>query len=584
MRLILSTIFILSCGKSEETVTDTAQEGWRPDVVCPGDAGCRNADGDLAAGAAAVAITPTCWEQWLDCGDDGICPGDPNWVEADSGENNSDYNKQTEAFLDCGCDQLCEGDEGYPGPDEGESDGIFRGAWLAGFANGRPANAVHDDIWARTVALRQGETTVAIVSLDVVGFFFDDVEEIRASVVEAGVDVDHVIISSTHNHEAPDTLGQWGPQVGQRGVDDEWMADLKLQVLESVESAVAAIEPAELLVATVDVSEEVPDKGTRNLINDARDPRIVDETMGVAWLRSVSDGDTIASVISFGNHPEALAHKNVEITSDFAHYIRDGMENGVAWESTPLEGLGGVSIYLQAAVGGMMTPLKAEVTDRDGNVYSEATFDKAQAIGHVMASQALDALAGATVETDPQLSLRAAEMYLPIDNFAFQAMFLMGVFQRDAHNYDPDANLDEFNVPELKTEMDLLTLGPIQMLSVPGELLPELAIGGYDGSHTNIGNYEDPIVDLEQPNPANLANAPEGPYLKDRMGGTHNWILGLGNDELGYIIPEYNFILDEAVAYLREAEGDHYEETNSLGPRTAGLVEEWAVRLLEWSP
>jgi hypothetical protein len=581
MRLILFTIILVACGKSQELTTDTA-EGWRPDVVCPGDAGCLSGEGELSAGAAAVSITPTCWEKWLDCGEDEICPGDPNWVAADPGESDGDYDKQSEAFLDCGCDQLCEGDEGYAGPDEGESDGLFRSAWMAGFNNGRPANAVHDDIWARTIALRQGETTVAIVALDVVGFFFDDVEEIRTQVNEAGVDVDHVIISSTHNHEAPDTLGQWGRQVGERGVDEAWMSDLKLQVVESVERAVANIESAELLVASVDVSTEVPEKGTRNLINDTRDPRIVDETMGVAWLRSSADGATIATLVSFGNHPEALASRNVEITSDFAHYIRDGMENGVEWDSNPVAGLGGVSVYLQAAVGGMMTPLRAEVTDRNGDVFSESTFEKAEAIGHVMASQALDALAVASVETAPDLTLRATEVFLPIHNFAFQAMFLMGVFERDAYNYDPEAPLDQFNVPELKTEMDFLGVGPIRILSVPGELLPELAVGGFDGSHTNIGNSEDPIVDLEQPNAPDLAAAPAGPYLKERMGGAHNWILGLGNDELGYIIPEYNFVLDEQVAYLREAEGDHYEETNSLGPATAGLVEEWAMRLIEW--
>jgi len=541
-------------------------------------------EGELQAGAGAEPITPTCWEKWLDCGDDGICPGDPEWVEADSGEGNGEYNKQKEAFLDCGCDQLCPGDEGYSAPDEGEADGIFRGAWLAGFGNGRPANSVHDDIWARTIALRQGDTTVALVSIDVVGFFYDDVEDVRAQVVDAGIDVDHVIISSTHNHEAPDTLGQWGLSVGTSGVDPGWLAELKQNVVVSVAQAVDSIEPVEMLVTSADVSEEVPEKGTRNFINDKRDPRIVDETMGVAWFRSVADGSTVATLVNFGNHPEALAHRNVELTSDFSHYLRDGMENGVAWESTPVEGLGGTSIYLQGAVGGMMTPLDTEVTDRDGNLFNDATFEKAQAIGHTMASQALDALSEATVQVEPTLSIRAAVLYLPIHNYAFQAMFLMGVFDRDAHNYDPEANLDDFNVPELKSEMDLLDIGPLRILSVPGELLPELAIGGFDGSHTITGEYQDPIYDIDQANPPNLDNAPEGPFLKERMGSQHNWILGLGNDELGYIIPEYNFILDEQVAYLREAEGDHYEETNSLGPDTAAIVDEWANRLIEWSP
>jgi hypothetical protein len=202
----------------------------------------------------------------------------------------------------------------------------------------------------------------------------------------------------------------------------------------------------------------------------------------------------------------------------------------------------------------------------------------------MMATQALLALADAEAETDPGLALRATELYLPIQNYAFQAMFLMGVFEREAFNYDKEANLTALNVPELHTEMDLLDVGPIRMLSVPGELLPELAIGGFDGSHTNIGDYTDPIVDLERENAADLSLAPEGPFLKEQMAGTMNWIIGLGNDELGYIIFEYNYVLSERVPYIEEAEGDHYEETNSLGPGTATLVLEWADRLIEWSP
>ena len=163
-------------------------------------------------------------------------------------------------------------------------------------------------------------------------------------------------------------------------------------------------------------------------------------------------------------------------------------------------------------------------------------------------------------------------------------MFLMGVFDRAAFNYDEDAAVTNDNVPELATEIDLINVGPIRMLSIPGELLPELAIGGFDGSHTQIGDYTDAIVDLDQDNAADLSLAPEGPFLKEMMGGSHPWIIGLGNDELGYIIPEYNFILDDRVPYLIEADGDHYEETNSLGPGTAGRVDEWANRLISWNP
>jgi hypothetical protein len=586
MRWTVPFLFVFACNNDKDSGVDDSGSvsAWRPDIVCPGDPQCATGEGPLEAGASAVSITPTCFEQWLDCGEDGICPDDPEWIFVEGeGEGDGEWDKQTEAFLDCGCDQLCEGDDGWEGADEGEADGEFQAMWLAGFQNGRPANGVHDDIWSRALVVRQGDTTVALVTLDVVGFFYSDLLDVRAEAAERGVDVDQIIVSSTHVHEAPDTLGQWGLQVGRRGVNEPWMAELKTKMVDSVENAVAALEPAELLVSAADVSQDVPEKGTRNQIHDKRDPRIVDEMMGVALLRNMS-GTTIATIVNFGNHPEALADENTAITSDFAHYVRDGMENGVAWESGAIEGLGGVSLYVQASVGGMMTPLGVEVTDRDGQVHSQSNFDKAQAIGHMMASQALESLVGVSPDVEPELALRGMQVYFPIDNFAFQAMYLMGVFQRPAFNYDPDAPLDEYNVPELQSELDILDLGSIRMLTVPGELLPEIAVGGYDGSHTNIGDYTDPIVNLEQANAADLSLAPEGPYLKERMGGETNWIIGLGNDELGYIIPGYNYILHETVPYVQEAEGDHYEETNSLGPRTAAIFEELADQLIDWVP
>ena len=129
--------------------------------------------------------------------------------------------------------------------------------------------------------------------------------------------------------------------------------------------------------------------------------------------------------------------------------------------------------------------------------------------------------------------------------------------------------------------MSLVELGPIQLLTVPGELLPELAVGGYDGSRINAPGV--PLIDPANPNPPKVAEAPQGPYIKDRMPGVYPWLIGLGNDELGYIIPEYNFELSPDMPYVGEADGDHYEETNSLGPAMAGIVDKYADLLIYWS-
>lgn len=56
----------------------------------------------------------------------------------------------------------------------------------------------------------------------------------------------------------------------------------------------------------------------------------------------------------------------------------------------------------------------------------------------------------------------------------------------------------------------------------------------------------------------------------------NNFVLGLCNDELGYIIPGNDFFLHEWLPYFNipvDASGrKHYEETNSLSPNAAGAI------------
>ena len=558
-------LMLISCGKDkdEPIPVDTGPEPWRPDVVCPGDAGCETATGQLYAGAAAVSITPTCFESWEDL------------------DGNGEYDYGDEAFFDCGCDQLCEGDDGYPGADEGEGDGTFQAVWLAGFQNGRPATGVHDDLWARAVAFRQGDTTVALVTVDLVGFFNDEVVRIREAAADAGVDVDHIMVSSTHVHEGPDTMGLWGQYVGMSGVDPEYIAYIRAQALAAVEEAVAGLEPVTLTVGSADSAAPWPDKGTRNTIRDSRDPVVVDEIVYAAQLVG-DDGDVVATLVNWGNHPEALSDENTLITSDFSHYIRESVEDGVTYDSYSVEGAGGVCLFVNGTVGGLMTPLGVTVSDGEGTEFGSSNFDKAQAIGRVIGELALQAIDEGEVAPDPGLAVRMTSFTLPIDNFGFQAMATIGVLDRETVNWDPDKDISDTNIPELQTEVDVLDVGPIRMLSVPGEAFPELAIGGYDGSRVNTPL--DDFISPDNPNPPDVTQAPEAPYWKDRMGADYNWIIGLGNDELGYLVPPYDFVVDEGLPYLDEAEGDHYEETNSLGPRTVPLLEEQIVALLEWTP
>jgi hypothetical protein len=373
----------------------------------------------------------------------------------------------------------------------------------------------------------------------------------------------------------------WGSRIGKTGYQDEYAAFIRQSTVDALADAVNGLrEVGTMKVGHVD-SRTYSEKGTRNLIRDSRDPIVIDERVNAALFQD-KNGDSITTIVNWANHPEVLASRNTALTSDYSHYLREGMENGVSWDTYQREGLGGMNLYLNGTVGGLMTPLGITVTDPDGVDHSEANFEKAEALGHLVADMALDAIEDGDTVENPSMAFEQVVLKLPIDNWGFQAMFLSGVLDRETFDWDPTEIITETNVPKLRTEIARIQIGPLHMLSIPGELFPELAFGGFDGS--KIGSESDTLISESNPLPPQLDQAPTGPFWAELLDSEHNWIVGLGNDEIGYIIPEYDFVINPISPYIDQADGDHYEETNSLGPATAGLLDEAVRKLLSWQP
>lgn len=538
-----------------------------------------------------------------DCGEDGLCEGDEGWPGADEGENDG----KPDWFRDCGADRICPGnipeegalanngldddfdgviDDGpYPGPDFGEGNLKYDGLWQAGFGSNIPSVAVHDPIWARCFAALRGDTSVVICSVDLVGFFWDDVQRVRALVADAmgSSAPDHILVSATHTHEAPDSMGQWGPITNDNdvmprisGVNPRHMELVRAQLAAAVAEAMTNAQPARLKMVTTR-------SGTEQLLRDSRDPQVLDDTVTLMQAINKSDNSSIVTVYNWGNHPEILSDVNNQISSDFAHDLRLTLENGLdGTDGRPtIAGLGGVAIYLQGTVGGLMTPLGLDLDDFEGNVTKRRSFAAAQVMGEKLAIIGLQALASESAETveEGALSVRRKQMDIPIFNTQFHVALLFGLFDRGVHHYDPAELInagDEFsarNLPHARSEVNRITIGPMAFLSVPGELFPELAVVDSLKEPFPYTPEGRPIIGEDNENPPAIDEGPAGPYLRElTFGARHTMIVGLGNDELGYLIPDYDFKTNEAAPYFEEAPGDHYEETNSTGPAITGMV------------
>ncbi len=563
-----------SLATGSSTTGDGTYPGQAPELFCPGDPSgiCNDGQGPLRAGAAVLSIVPDCFESWNDL------------------LGNATFDDGEDDFLDCGCDRLCPAERGYPGPDRGEGDGVFQRTFIGGFQHNRPAQGVRglgaglpgvgegDGISLRAVVLEQGDMRLALITADTIGIFRPDVQRVRQRLGEAGLDIDYVIVHAIHDHEGPDTMGLWGPDLLTSGYDPAYGEQWRDAAVQAVTQARDELRPvASMVVGTADASTYDRVAGVANVLRDSRDPWIVDPSVGAA--RFVDEqGNTIVTLLNWACHPETAADGNALLSADYVHAVRRTVEVGSQWTTAPgRPGVGGPAVFISGALGGMMTSLGVEVTNPDGQTYQAASFEKADSIGQMIGEMALDALDAGEPVLDPSLRFMAQSFPLEVANSQFLFAFGNGLLEREV--------IDVNGAEGIETEMALVDVGPLRMLTVPGELLPELAVGGYDGSHVHAPGV--PLVDPQNPAPPDLASAPAGPYLLDRVAAEDPlrtpWIIGLGNDELGYVIPEYDFVVSDGLPYFDEAPGDHYEETNSMGPHMSAVIDAQADALIDFA-
>lgn len=430
--------------------------------------------------------------------------------------------------------------------------------YIAGFGNNRVATGVHDDLYVRCVALAAGGQTLLLCSADVIGLFYEDVLKIRQEVRIQAPEITHLVIASTHVHEGPDTLGLWGPTPLETGVDRNYLNRLDSTIAATAARAAHSMEPARLTLAR----DDHPLLASLQSVD--RPPIVKDPYLFVMRLTSVATGKTISTVVNWSDHPETLGGKNTKITADYPHWVCQYVENH----------LGGTAAFFSGSIGKVSTlGNQVAVTDPDtGEVAHDGTWRKAELIGTMIGELALRALESAELAPISAIRIRQGKLFVPLQNDHFRIAEAAGVFagRRPLYtNGSVDTSTVEKEIPgagrvqfptgrDVETEVDYIQLRSgeriaAEMATVPGEIYPELTNGGmtrYPG--------------------ADFPDAPFEPTLRAHLKAKYQFIFGLANDELGYLIPKSEW--DERPPWLRNAQHPWYGEINSVGPDAAGVI------------
>jgi hypothetical protein len=350
--------------------------------------------------------------------------------------------------------------------------------------------------------------SVGVVALDLLGFPSALGDRVRAKVPR--IPAANILIGSTHTHSAPDCYAFPDGKGGHTG-DLAYMNMVCDKAAEALNEALDRLQPATLRVATGEAKGKIA--------YNYYAPDLYDRRMSVVRA-TARDGKAIATLVNYAVHPEVLGNEIGILSPDLVGPLCEAIEAQA----------GGVALFMNGAQGGMVTADNRNLdqpSDTARGYWKDArSWDECLRIGRLMASEALRIVADAPEQKDPALACRARTVRFPVESPALWAVIIHSPLKYP-HNDDHSVN----------ARINLVTLGDAQILTIPGEALP------------NIGFY-----------------------LKRKMKGKHNLLFGLTNEAFGYILTKVDFQSFPRYDYVSRT---------SLGEMTGEILIENALELVE---
>jgi len=371
-----------------------------------------------------------------------------------------------------------------------------------------PAKGKRGELTARAVVFRSGGETLAIVSVDLLGFPSALADRARALVPR--IPGDRILAAATHNHSGPDMYAFPDGRGGHTG-SLPYMQFVAEQVAAAVNEAFDRLKPAELRVAS--------GAAQGRIAYNYYAPDLYDRRAGVLQARG-RDGQTIATLVNYAVHPEVMGSKEGIVSPDLVGPLCDQIEKAA----------GGMAMFVNGAQGGMVT---ADNRDLDkpsnpvtGYWHDLRVWSECERIGGLLASESLRIISAAAWQKDPALKVWSRTVKFRVDS---EDMWQVVTKSPLKYSYGADRTVS--------TRMNLVNLGNAQIVTIPGEALPNI-----------------------------------GMYLKRKMRGEHNFLFGLTNDAFGYILTKVDFHSFARYEYVSQV---------SLGEMTGETLMTNALEMVE---
>lgn len=370
----------------------------------------------------------------------------------------------------------------------------------------KPATVKKGDLYARVMVMAKGKEKIAIVAIDNLGWPAALGDRSRKLVSE--IPPENIMIGATHTHSAPDAYA-FPDENGNVGADLKYLDWCTVQIADAIKEALKNLQPADLKIAM--------GKAEGKISYNYYAPQLYDPRCSVIQAIATTGkkkGQPIVTLVNYAIHPEVIGNSQGILSPDLVGPLNDRIEQKT----------GGMSLFMNGAQGGMVTADNRLENGKEANDWQECIR-----IGDLLADEALQIVDPAVPQHNAALYCTSKKVDFPIDSPMMRYILKNSPLSMGTGN-DSIAT----------TTMNLVNIGTAQVLTIPGEALP------------NIGYY-----------------------LKRKMHTDTPFLFGLTNDAFGYMLTKVDFESFKRYEYVSKT---------SLGEMTGEILISAAIDLIEHSP
>ncbi len=267
------------------------------------------------------------------------------------------------------------------------------GIELAGYPHyPRNNEGAHDPLHSTCMYIGNGETEIAMVSLDLLFYSKRYVTEVRARVEAAcGIPAKNIMISCTHSHSSPWAAGRLGMETGEEKTEFflSYIRDLNDKIVESVVAAKKNAVAGSFLADVAVCGAESGVGGNRRLPGGPHDPLV-----SVMAIKNEAN-EVLGAFVNYTLHPTFIHEWSNVCTADFCYYVRLAVEEKYE---------GSIVGFTQGTSG-----------NQSSRYYRQGeSYDEAERVGRTLGNAAISVIERAKWVNDMPIAVASEELVVDI--------------------------------------------------------------------------------------------------------------------------------------------------------------------------